>query len=645
MGPRKRRYALWQSVILASIFVLCGAILAALLDFQEVCYFYTHSLAKYKLDGFLLALPLLCLVGACFVLWRANQHLKREQALRQKSEKRLKDIAHSMADWIWETDQDNRYVFSSTAARHILGYDPQEILGKTPFDLMPPEEAKRVEPIFQEIIAAKAPIKNLENWALNKGGERVCLLTCGVPLLDAGGGLLGYRGVDRDITAHKRAEADLHRMFYYDALTGLPNRIMFQEHLKKALARAQREGRSVAVMFMDLDQFKYINDTMGHAAGDLLLKEAAQRLTDEIRGADVVARFGGDEFAILQADLSHADGASALASRILETVSQPYFLEGQEIRLTASIGITLHAPRPREASPDLLAQADRALYGAKYRGRNRFVYHDKQMEREVRSHATLSNDLHRALEHQEFQVHYQPQVSVPGGRIIGLEALVRWQHPQRGLLRPKEFVKTAEDTGLIIPIGQWVLHQACDQLKAWEDQGLVADIHMAVNLSPVQVSAPEFGSMVRGVLGQAGLSPDCLELELTENILMDSTPEVMEALYSLQAEGVKLSIDDFGTGYSSLQYLKRLPVYKLKIAQEFVFGLPGDPNDAAIVSAIVELGRRLDLAVIAEGVETPEQLAFLQAQGCNEIQGYYFSRPKPPQELTPLLQAGRIQPE
>ncbi len=645
MGPRKRRYVLWQSVTLTSVFVLCGAILAALLDFQEVCCLYARGLAGYKLSGFLLALPVLCLVGVSFVLWRANQHLKREQALRQESEKRLQDIAHSMADWIWETDQHNRYVFSSTGASHILGYDPKEMLGKTPFDLMPPEEAQRVKPIFQKIASAKAPIKDLENWALNKDGERVCLLTNGVPLLNEKGELLGYRGVDRDITAHKRAEAEMHRMLYYDALTGLPNRIMFQEHLTKALARAQREGCSVAVMFLDLDQFKYINDTLGHAAGDTLLKEAAQRLTGEIRGADVVARFGGDEFAILQADLIHADGASALAARILETLSQPYFLEGQEIRLTASIGITLYAPRPHETGPDLMAQADRALHRAKSRGRNCFVYHNQQMEREVRSHAALSNDLHRALERQEFQLYYQPQVAVPGGRIIGLEALLRWQHPQRGLLRPKEFVKTAEDTGLIIPIGQWVLVEACGQLKTWEDQGLVADIHMAVNLSPMQVSAPEFAPTVREVLAQGGLRPECLELELTENILMDSTPEAMEALRNLQTDGVKLSIDDFGTGYSSLQYLKRLPVYKLKIAQEFVFDLPGDPNDAAIVSAIIGLGRRLDLAVIAEGVETPEQLDFLQAEGCNEIQGYYFSRPKPPQELIPLLQAGRIQPQ
>lgn len=568
---------------------------------------------------------------------------KRTAKALQESEKRFKDIAYSMADWIWEVDKQARYTFSSTAARKILGYEPEEIIGKRPFDLMPPEEAERIEPIFLKIVSEKKPIVDLENWNLNKQGEKVCLLTNGVPLLDEEGELLGYRGVDKDITKRKRIEAELHQMARYDTLTGLPNRTLFAEHLNMALARARRNQRVVAFLFMDLDRFKNVNDTLGHPLGDMLLKQVAERLTAELRGADVVARFGGDEYAILQADLPGVNGTGVLAERILKTVSQPYSIQGHEVHITASIGIAIHTPDGPVKPHELLAQADRAMYRAKVKGRNRFFFHNQEMELEVRSYVALTNGLHQALERREFRVHYQPQVDIPSGRIIGLEALLRWRHPERGLLRPKEFIKNAEDSGLIIPLGKWVIREACRQLKAWRDQGLGMDIRMAVNLSPIQVSAPGFAPMIRKILDEARLPHECLELELTEGILMGSSAEMIEVLKSLQAEGTMLSIDDFGTGYSSLKYLKNFPVYKLKIAQEFVLDLPADPDDAAIVSTIIRLGRQMDLMVIAEGVETPEQLAFLLAEGCTEAQGYYFARPQPAEALAPLLLKGSIE--
>ncbi|MCF8032952.1 MAG: EAL domain-containing protein [Desulfarculaceae bacterium] len=645
MGPRNKRYVLWQGATLAGTIVLSGVILVAVLKFQQVCRLYIEGITKYRLDDLLLALPLVFLLGASLILLRANRRLHAAEASRHLSEKRFRDIAFSMADWIWETDPEGRYAYSSTAAHNILGYAPREIIGKTPFDFMTPGEAERLRPWFQEKSAAKEPIKDLENWALDKNGKRICLLTNAVPLLGEDGTFLGYRGVDRDITAHKEAEAELHRMAHYDSLTGLPNRMLFEEHLGKALSRGKRDRTVVAVMFMDLDQFKNINDTMGHPSGDLLLKMVADRLINEIRETDVVARFGGDEYAIVQADLPETKGITVLARRILKILSRPFALEGRTIHVSACLGITVQSPDQQRSISELMAQADRALYRAKTKGRNRFLFHDQQMEREVRSQVELLNDLHRALDEKEFRVYYQPQVAIPGGQIIGMEALLRWQHPQRGLLPPKDFIHAAEDNGLIIPMGEWILREACSQLKSWQVQGLAHDLHIAVNLSPVQVSAPEFAPTIRRAIAQSGLSPSCLELELTENLLMESTPEVMEDLQSLQREGIRLSIDDFGTGYSSLQYLKKLPVYKLKIAQEFVLDLPHNLNDAAIVSAVISLGLRLDLAVIAEGVETPEQLDFLLSHGCREVQGYYFSRPMPPREMVPLLRSGRIEPD
>lgn len=736
---------------------------------------------------------------------------ERKQAEKslQESEKRFKDITYSMAEWVWEVDKNCHYTYSSTGVRRILGYEPEELVGKKPFDLMTPDEAARAEPIYLNIASEKKPIVDLENWNLTKQGEEVCLLTNGVPRWSDKGELLGYRGVDKDITERKRAERErkqqyqnlaalnslltlsqetralpeflsralevtlslpslhtkgqgaifladqsstltlqaqhglgenmarrcakvafdqclcgraaseqelmfayqeaghhqlpcellpphghycvpilwegetlgvlnvytdekylreereeeflatvastlggiikrkdaeeeLYQLARYDALTGLPNRRLFEEHLKTALARAKRTQNLVALMFMDLDHFKNVNDTLGHPVGDMLLKLVADRLIAEVRGADTVARFGGDEYAILQPDLPGLNGTGALAGRILKCLAQPYLVQGHDLHVSASIGIALYTPDRPVSRSELLAQADRALYRAKERGRNCFFFHDQEIEQELRSHVALTNALRQALQRQEFQIHYQPQVSMPDGRIVGLEALLRWRHPERGLLGPKEFIQNAEESRLIIPLGEWTLRKACRQLQTWRDQGIAQGIRMAVNLSPTQVSSPEFVSMIEKVLSEVPLPPEYLELELIEDILMEGSPEVMDALKYLQTTGATLSIDDFGTGYSSLKYLKALPISKIKIAQEFVLDLPGDVDDAAIVTTIIELGRRMNLRVIAEGVETPEQMNFLLTHGCTEAQGYYFARPQPPEALAPLLAKGKI---
>ena len=581
-------------------------------------------------------------VGIVCLARDITERKQAEEALRQ-SRQRYRALVENISDWVWEVDQNGIYTYASPQVKNILGYEPEEIVGKTPFDLMPAAEAEKIRAEFIHYLKNKEPLIRLENINLHKKGQQVVLETSGVPILNDQGEVVGYRGVDRDITERKQAEAQLYQMAHFDSLTGLPNRTLFQNHLKAALARAKRYQKVVALMYMDLDRFKNVNDTLGHPMGDKLLKQVAKRLAGELRGEDVVSRLGGDEFAILQTDQPAVNGTSALAERIVKTISLPYSINGHEIRITTSIGIAFHTPDQPVGQLDLLAQADRALYQAKDKGRNCFHYHDQEIERKLRAYVALFNDLHRALERQEFLVFYQPQVDIPSGRIIGLEALLRWRHPKLGLLDPSEFILAAEDSGLIIPLGRWILREALRQMKAWRKQGLARGIYVAVNLSPIQVNAPEIDLVIQETLNEVGLPPECLELEITENVFMDGSKETTRILGHVQEYGTKISIDDFGTGYSSLKYIKKLPIYKIKIAQEFVLNLPDDPEDAAIVRAVLALARQLNLTVIAEGVETQEQLAFLLAEGCTKAQGYYFARPQPAEELAPLLAKGSIE--
>ena len=430
-----------------------------------------------------------------------------------------------------------------------------------------------------------------------------------------------------------------HYLSHHDDLTNLPNRTLLMDRLRQALTRAPWHKWWVAVLFIDLDRFKRINDTLGHNLGDLLLKEIAGRLIACVRNGDTVARLGGDEFTIILADMAQAQDIPKVVPQILNCFSKSFILEGHETFITASIGISLY-PNDGEDPETLLKNADTAMYRAKEEGRNNYQHFSPAMNVRTFDQLALENNLRRALERNEFLLYYQPQVSFKTRQIIGMEALLRWRHPDLGLVSPARFIPVAEETGLIVPIGEWVLRTACTQNKAWQIAGLPS-LLVAVNLSARQFQHKGLVEMIKRVLNETRLDPKYLELELTESILMRKEEDVITTLCELNAMGIGLSIDDFGTGYSSLSYLKRFPIHKLKIDRSFVRDIATDPDDPAIVRAVIALAHSLNMKAIAEGVETAEQLEFLRSLQCDEMQGYLFSLPLPAEEVTKLLTTGK----
>src|SRR5215211_2653320 len=436
----------------------------------------------------------------------------------------------------------------------------------------------------------------------------------------------------------KKAEENLAHLKQYDPLTGLANRALFQDRLQQALARADRDGEMVALMLLDLDHFKAVNDVLGHAGGDELLKEVATRMEGHVRESDTVARLGGDEFAIILEDMTDAQDVVPVAQDILDALSESLVLDGHEIPVTASIGI---AVRPPSEGDRLLKDADAAVYRAKERGRNTYEFYAEEMNVRAFERLTLRNMLRQALKEEEFLLHYQPQVDLVTGQIIGAEALVRWRQPDSGLVPPARFIPVLEDTGDIVGVGRWIMRTACRQNRAWQDSG-IAPLRVAINLSARQFSRGGLVGTVAEALEESGLDPSCLELEITESLLMEDLNASLQILGELHnmAEGLRVSIDDFGTGYSSLSYLKSFPIDLLKIDQSFVKDIPWDPDDVAITTAIIRLAHSLRLGVIAVGVETEEQATFLRERGCDEAQGYYFSHPLPAEEFAELMRRG-----
>jgi diguanylate cyclase (GGDEF)-like protein len=451
-------------------------------------------------------------------------------------------------------------------------------------------------------------------------------------------------GLVRDISERKRTEEQIRRLAYCDSLTGIPNRQAFLELLERELAHSRQAGKKFAVLFMDLDSFKRINDTLGHNVGDLLLQTVSERLRDTIRPSDVVshnhlARLGGDEFTILIPDLDRVEDALAVAQRVKDAMRRPFQLDGNEIFVTASIGISLY-PKDGEDSESLLKYADTAMYHAKNCGKNNAKLYSSSLTMQIMSHVKLEVGLRKALQNNELYLLYQPQIDVPSSQIVGVEALVRWRHPEHGIIPPNDFIPLAEETGLIVPIGEWVLRTACTQAKAWQ-QTCRRAIRMAVNLSARQFKDENLTQIVLSALGDTGLEPRLLELELTEGTLMDDARATMAMLEQLRGIGVLLSIDDFGTGYSSMSYLKRFDVRALKIDKSFITGLPQDPENAAITRAIIAMAHGLKMIVVAEGVETDEQLTLLEQYGCDMAQGYFLGRPSPQESITQMLTVQR----
>ncbi|MBV8464588.1 MAG: EAL domain-containing protein, partial [Burkholderiales bacterium] len=442
----------------------------------------------------------------------------------------------------------------------------------------------------------------------------------------------------RDISEAKAAEARILHLARFDALTELPNRAYFRELTEEAISEGQRHGERRAVLFVDLDHFKTVNDSLGHAVGDLLLQEVARRLAESLRAGDVVGRLGGDEFVMLLRHMDSDADIAVVADRVLSRLAEPFSLAEHELVVTPSLGIALY-PNDGEDYDTLIRNADAAMYHAKESGRNTYRFYTADMNIRAREILAVENQLRRALERNEFVLHYQPQVEIATGRIIGAEALIRWQHPDKGLLGPIEFIPLAEERGLIAPIGQWVLREACRQNKAWQDAGLPA-IEVAVNLSAVQFYQRELVDSIAALLDQYELEPHWLGLEVTESIIVQNVDSTVRTMSALEQMGVKLAIDDFGTGYSSLSYLKRFSADKLKIDRSFVADVPGDPDDSAITRAIINLARNLNLRVIAEGVETQAQWEFLRSEGCDEVQGYLVSRPVPAEAFGTMLAGG-----
>ena len=555
---------------------------------------------------------------------REAQREQAEEALRE-SEQRLRTIIETEPECINVLDSDGRLLEMNAAGLAMFEADSlEEAQQHNLVDFLLPEYRDSFIALHRRVIRGESGILEFEIKGL--GGTQRWLEIFAAPMRSTNGKTVMLLGITRDITARKEAEERIQYLAHFDALTGLPNRAQLDDRAKYAISLAQRSQGPVALMLLDLDHFKDINDTLGHSIGDALLIELARRLRLALREEDMVSRLGGDEFIFLLHD-TDARGAAQVAQTLLDVIAAPYRIEHYDLNVSGSIGIALY-PDDGTDLETLSKSADAAMYHVKQEGRHGYRFFTAEMQVRSARHLQLVNALRQALERNQLQVHYQPQVSMQDGCIIGAEALLRWTHPELGSVSPAEFIPAAEDSGLILPIGEWVLRRAARQAKSWMQAGL-APLIMAVNLSAVQFRHSDLPNLVTRILEEEGLPPEYLELELTEGVAMHEPQGAIAMMNNLHERGVRMSIDDFGTGYSSLSHLKKFKVYKLKIDQSFVRDISTDPEDRAIVGAIINMAKSLGLKTIAEGVETAGQLAFLREQGCDEMQGYYYSKPLP----------------
>ena len=576
-------------------------------------------------------------VGFRGILRDVTERLRVDAALRE-SEARFRDMTNLSSDWYWE--QDEHYRFTRLESRKTQQHEtPNPLIGRRIWDSTLQVQLPGGWDAFRAMIDARQSYRDVVMQRVAPGKADYYISVSGAPLYDTQGRYIGYRGVSREITEQKVAEEHIHHMARHDSLTGLPNRRMFSDLLEASIQTGTRYKRNFGVMFIDLDRFKFINDTLGHEAGDTLLKELTARFKQALRASDVLARLGGDEFVVLVQEVSDREHAAAVGRKLLSAAIKPVLLMGQECRVTASIGIALF-PSDGQDEQTLMKNADSAMYHAKEEGKNNFQFYSSEISSQSLERLTLESNLRRAMEHEEFTLAYQAKVDLRSGAITGVEALLRWHNAVLGSVSPAKFIPVAEDTGLIVHIGRWVLKTACMQNVAWQRQGL-PPIRMAVNLSVRQFADEHLIDDIATILQETGMDPGLLELEITEGMIVHNVERAIQLLTAIKQLGARLAIDDFGTGYSSLGQLKNFPIDTLKVDRSFIRDLATDSEDKAITSAIIAMGKTLSLTVVAEGVETVEQQTFLREQACDEMQGYYFSKPVPPDEFAALLGKGR----
>jgi diguanylate cyclase (GGDEF)-like protein/PAS domain S-box-containing protein len=572
---------------------------------------------------------------------------KRVEEVIRQSEEKYRTILETIQEAYFEVDLTGNFTFFNDSMCRLTGCSKKELFGVNYSQFSDKENSKNVFKVFNNIYTKGEPSEGFDWQIIRKDGTRRYIESSVSLQKDSSGNPTGFKGMIRDITERKRIEQQLNYMATHDALTGLPNRLMFSRLLDHAIQAARRYKRQFAVLFIDLDRFKIINDSMGHDAGDQLLQEIATRFKQSLRAVDVVGRLevdnvgrlGGDEFIILIEEVSEMSQVATVAHKILTAAIKPIVILGEECRVTASIGISIY-PQDGEDEQSLMKNADIAMYFAKEEGKNNYQFYSKDLQSKSIERLSIETNMRLALERKEFSLQYQAKLDIKTGMITGVEALLRWQNPFLGSITPTQFIPVAEETGLIVPIGRWVMKTACAQNIAWQRQGL-PPVCVAVNLSLRQLTDDNLLEDIKDALKDSGMAPNLLELEITESMIMHNPARLIAVLINIKKMGVRLALDDFGTGYSSLAHIKHFPIDTLKVDRSFIRNLQQDSEDRAITKAIIAMGKTLSLTVVAEGVETQEQEDFLREHICDEMQGFYFSKPIEPDQFGDLLHKHR----
>jgi diguanylate cyclase (GGDEF)-like protein/PAS domain S-box-containing protein len=541
-------------------------------------------------------------------------------------------------DPVWRTGPDGQGQYFNSAWLEFTGRTLEQELGDGWMESVHPDDRENCLQTYLEAASEQRPFVREYRLKHHSEGYR-WIFDRSKPCYSSDDSFLGYVGSCHDVHEEKQTQERIRYIGQYDLLTGLPNQALLEDRLRQVIANARRSKGQVVLLFTDLDCFKIVNDSLGHTMGDRLLQAVAKRLRGCLRESDTLSRRSGDDFVVILADLRHIEDAAHVAEKLLKSLSEPYDIDGYELHITASIGISTY-PDDGQDMETLIRNADAAMYYAKQNGRNRYQFFTQEMNNRAYEYLMMQNHLRRALENREFELNYQPQVDLRKGGIVGTEALIRWRHPELGMIPPNQFIPIAEETGLIVPIGEWVLYEACRQSRCWQEAGLPT-LPVAVNLSAAQFRKNNFRETVEQALQENSIGPSHLELELTEGVVMQDAEDAILILKELKAMGIRLSIDDFGTGYSSLSYLKRFPIDKLKVDRSFVRDITLNEDDAEITRAIIGMAHGLGLKVIAEGVEHEDQLKFLRWQKCDDMQGFYFSKPLQAEAYQELVMSGK----